>query len=97
MRYRFEWDRAKALTNSRKHGVAFDEARTVFADRWAIEAYDPEHSADEDRLMILGMSDHNRMLVVSFVLREHQTIRIISTRRANRNEEQTYEESLRNR
>ncbi|MDP9360719.1 MAG: BrnT family toxin [Acidobacteriota bacterium] len=96
MHYRFEWDNAKARANVAKHGVTFDEARTVFTDRWAIETYDREHSIDEDRLMINGMSDHNRLLVVAFTLRDHETIRIISTRRAKRDEEQAYEENLRN-
>jgi len=95
MHYRFEWDRAKALANITKHGVAFDEARTVFADLWAIEAYDWGHSMEEDRLLITGMSDHNRLLVVSFTLRDHETIRIISSRRATRDEEQAYEEAFR--
>ncbi len=95
MHYRFEWDRAKALANLRKHGVCFDETRSVFTDRWAIEAYDEKHSTYEHRLMITGMSDHNRVLVAAFILRDHETIRIISSRRANRNEEQAYEENLR--
>ena len=92
--YRFEWDDAKARANVAKHGITFDEARTVFFDRWAIESYDVEHSIHEDRLMITGMSDHNRLLVVAFTLRDFETIRIISARRAKRNEEQTFEESL---
>jgi uncharacterized DUF497 family protein len=92
--YRFEWDDAKARTNVAKHGITFDEARTVFFDRWAIESYDVEHSIHEDRLMITGMSDHNRLLVVAFTFRDFETIRIISARRAKRNEEQTFEESL---
>jgi uncharacterized DUF497 family protein len=95
MHYRFEWDDVKARANAAKHGVAFDEARTVFIDRWSIEAYDRGHSLDEDRLLIIGMSDHNRLLVVAFTLRDHETIRIISARRAKQNEKQAYEESLR--
>jgi uncharacterized protein len=97
MDYRFEWDAVKARINVAKHGVTFDEAETVFTDRWAIEAYDWGHSIDEDRLLITGMSDHNRLVVVAFTLRDHETIRIISSRRAKRNEEQAYEENLRNR
>jgi uncharacterized DUF497 family protein len=65
-----------------------------FLDRWAIEAYSWEHSLHEDRLKITGMSDHNRVLVVAFTLRDHETIRIISARRTKRNEEQAYEENL---
>jgi uncharacterized DUF497 family protein len=60
MHYRFEWDATKARTNVAKHGVTFDEARSVFVDRWAIEAYDWGHSLHEERLLITGMSDHNR-------------------------------------
>jgi uncharacterized DUF497 family protein len=97
MHYRFEWDSAKARDNIAKHGIAFEEARSVFTDRWAIEAYDWGHAINEDRLLITGMSDHNRLLVVAFTLRDHETIRIISSRRAKRHEEQTYEESLRSR
>ena len=97
MHYRFEWDTEKARGNLAKHGVAFEEARSVFTDRWAIEAYDEKHSTYEHRLLITGMSDHNRLLVVAFTLRDHETIRIISSRRAKRHEEQTYEESLRSR
>ena len=96
MHYRFEWDHVKARANVAKHGVTFDEAETVFTDRWAIEAYDWGHSNDEARLLITGMSDHNRLVVVAFTLRDHETIRIISSRRAKRNEEQAYEENLQN-
>jgi uncharacterized DUF497 family protein len=96
MHYRFEWDDFKARANARKHGVTFDEAQTVFSDRWAIELSDREHSDYEVRLLMIGMSDHNRILIVSFTLRDFETIRIISARRAKRDEEQTYEENLRN-
>jgi len=96
MHYRFEWDTTKARTNVAKHGVTFDEARTVFFDRWAIEAYDWEHSLHEERLLITGMSDHNRLLMVAFTLRDFETVRIISARRAKQNEEYAYEENLRN-
>jgi uncharacterized protein len=95
MRYRFEWDNVKADANAAKHKVTFDEGRTVFHDRWAIESYDREHSIDEDRLMITGISDHNRLLVVAFTLRDQETIRVISARRAKRDEEHAYEENLR--
>jgi uncharacterized DUF497 family protein len=96
MHYRFEWDAFKARANFAKHGVTFDEARTVFVDRWAIEAYDWEHSLHEERLLITGMSDHNRLLMVAFTLRDFETIRIISARRAKQSEKHAYEESLRN-
>jgi uncharacterized protein len=96
MHYRFEWDAFKARANVSRHGVTFDEAKSVFIDRWAIETYDREHSVDEDRLLIIGSSDHNRVLAVAFTLRDFQTIRIISARRAQPNEENDYEENLRN-
>jgi uncharacterized DUF497 family protein len=96
MHYRFEWDAFKARANVSKHGVTFDEAKSVFIDRWAIETYDREHSVYEDRLLIIGWSDHNRVLTVAFTLRDFKTIRIISARRAEQNEENDYEENLRN-
>jgi uncharacterized DUF497 family protein len=97
MHYHFEWDPFKARANASKHGVTFDEAKSVFIDRWAIEAYDWEHSLHEERLLIIGMSDHNRLLTVAFTLRDFETVRIISARRAERNETHDYEENLRNR
>jgi uncharacterized protein len=96
MHYRFEWDAFKARANASKHGVTFDEAKSVFIDRWAIETYDREHSINEDRLLIIGLSDHNRLLTVAFTLRDFATVRIISARRAKRNETHNYEENLRN-
>jgi uncharacterized DUF497 family protein len=97
MHYRFEWDAFKARANASKHGVTFDEAKSVFFDRWAIETHDREHSIDEDRLLIIGMSDHNRLLTLAFTLRDFETVRIISARQATPNERHDYEESLRNR
>jgi len=96
MHYRFEWDAFKARANVSKHGVTFDEAKSVFVDRWAIEAYDWGHSLHEERLLITGMSDHNRLLMVAFTLRDFETVRIISARKAKQNEERAYEENLRN-
>ncbi|MEA2338696.1 MAG: uncharacterized protein QOE82_2703 [Thermoanaerobaculia bacterium] len=95
MHYRFEWDEFKARANAVKHGVTFDEAQTVFTDRWALEAYDGDHSIYEERLRITGLSDHNRLLIVAFTLRDFETIRIISARQVTRNEERAYEENLR--
>jgi len=60
----FEWDERKAKQNIRKHGVSFEEAATVFGDQFSIAIYDPLHSEDEDRFVILGMSNKNRLLVV---------------------------------
>jgi len=65
---RFEWDPAKARENLRKHGVSFDEAKTVFADDNAILLDDPDHSADEDRFALLGLSAPLRVLVVATLL-----------------------------
>ena len=88
---RFEWDRAKAALNRRKHGVSFDEAQTVFYDEKAIEFFDPDHSDREDRFIMLGLSFKLRLSVVCHCVREAQSvIRIISARRATRHEAETY-------
>ena len=91
MTTKFEWDQAKADTNAEKHGVGFDEAQTVFLDELAIVQPDPDHSVREERLLILGTSNHRRLLVVSFTERGHR-IRIISARKATRTERKQYEE-----
>jgi uncharacterized protein len=90
--YGFEWDEEKARLNEKKHGVAFEEGSSCFRDVFAIESFDIEHSADEDRFMLMGMSDKNRILVVSFTLRDHETIRIISARLARQRERKAYED-----
>ncbi|MGQ0634736.1 MAG: BrnT family toxin [Planctomycetaceae bacterium] len=87
----FEWDRDKARTNSRKHGVSFEEATTVLADPLALTISDPVHSDHEDRFVTLGESNRRRLLVVCYVER-NDTIRIISARLASRNERKQYEE-----
>lgn len=97
MHYRFEWDPAKAAANARKHGVSFEEAKTVFTDVFAAESYDRVHSAEEDRFIIVGRSEAGRVLVVAFTLRDHETIRLISARRAETREEHAYEEQIRSR
>ena len=91
MSLEFEWDEKKAQANVKKHGVSFQEAITVFGDDLSMTIHDPEHSEDEDRYVILGESDQQRLLVVSFTDREHR-IRIISARVANRRERKRYEE-----
>ena len=91
MAYTFEWDAAKADNNRRKHGVTFDEASTVFGDPLAILLPDPDHSAKEQRYLVLGMSNRRRLLVVAFAERPPRT-RLISARRANRKERRRYEE-----
>ncbi|MBI3020868.1 MAG: BrnT family toxin [Candidatus Omnitrophica bacterium] len=88
---RFEWDKAKAALNKRKHGVSFEEAQTVFYDENAIEFFDPDHADREDRFIMLGLSFKLRLLVVCHCVREAQSvIRIISARRATRHEAKRY-------
>jgi uncharacterized DUF497 family protein len=87
----FEWDRAKAALNTRKHGVSFEEAQTVFYDEHAIEFFDPDHSEQEDRFLMLGMSFRLRLLVVCYCVREAESVmRIISARKATRREAEHY-------
>ncbi len=86
----FEWDPGKSASNLRKHGVSFVEAASAFADPLAEQFYDPEHSQDEDRYLLLGMSSERSVLVISHTERE-QRIRIISARRATRRERKHYE------
>ena len=78
---RFSWDDRKDKTNQKKHGISFDEAQTVFFDDNAIEFYDPDHSENENRFIMLGLSYCLRVLVVCHCLRENDSeIRIISAR-----------------
>lgn len=89
----FEWDENKARANLKKHGVSFEEAQTVFYDENALLIDDPDHSEDEDRFIILGLSAGARLLVVCHCYRESETvIRIISARKATRKETQYYEQ-----
>ena len=84
---RFEWDEKKSLINARKHGVSFDEAKTVFYDDHARLVDDPEHSEDEERFILLGFSASLRLLVVCHCyLDEDNVIRIISARKAKSGE-----------
>lgn len=91
MGYTFEWDQVKAESNVRKHGVTFDEASTVFGDPLNLLMADPDHSRDEERYVLLAMSNRRRLLVVAFAERPPQT-RLISARRATRQERRRYEE-----
>ena len=87
----FVWDESKAELNLRKHGVSFQEASTVFEDYDALQIYDPDHSEEEDRFIMLGMSSALRILVVCHCYRENAgQIRIISARKATRKETATY-------
>ncbi len=90
MSIRFLWDPLKAANNLRKHKVSFKEAVTVFLDSEAINIHDPEHSKSEDRWVLVGLSNQLRVLVVVHVERESEVIRIISARKANKREIQTY-------
>jgi uncharacterized DUF497 family protein len=87
----FEWDREKAATNVRKHGVTFQEAATIFGDPLAITFEDPDHSGNEYRYITFGLSLQKRPLVVSHTHREDRT-RIISARLMDRKEKKIYEE-----
>ena len=88
----FEWDENKAQINLEKHGVSFEEAKTVFDDADALQIFDPDHSESEDRFILLGMSAVLRILVVCHCYRaDDNIIRIISARKATRNESSTYE------
>jgi uncharacterized DUF497 family protein len=87
----FEWDPAKDRTNTKKHGVSFEEARTVFFDENAIRFFDPDHSDDEDRFIMLGMSYKLHVLVVCHCYRKNESIiRIISARKATKHESENY-------
>ena len=88
----FEWDAQKAAVNERKHRVSFAEAATVFGDRLAAIFDDPDHSSDELREIIVGHSNRERLLIVSFTEREG-AIRIISARKATPRERRDYEEN----
>jgi uncharacterized protein len=88
---RFEWNENKNRENIRKHGVSFDEAQTVFLDENALRFYDPDHSQDEDRFLMLGISFRLRVLVVCHCYRQDDTvIRLISARKADKYESQDY-------
>ena len=88
---RFVWDTKKADANRRKHDVSFEEARSVFYDENARLTADPDHSRDEDRFILLGLSAGMRLLIVCHCYRESdEVIRIISARRATKNERRKY-------
>lgn len=88
---RFEWDDNKNEINKKKHKISFEEARTVFYDDAALVIDDPEHSEDEDRFIILGLSKRANLLVVCHCYRESDTvIHIISARKATKTESQYY-------
>lgn len=87
----FEWDSAKAKANLKKHGISFEEAQSVFYDEFAVQFFDEEHSSDEERFLMLGMSvDTNSLIVCHCERSEGSVIRIISARKATRNERAFY-------
>jgi uncharacterized DUF497 family protein len=88
---RFEWDQRKAAANLKKHGVSFDEAKSVFIDERAKLIDEPDHSDDEDRFVLLGLSSVLRLLLVCHCYRaEDNVIRIISARKASTHEFKSY-------
>jgi hypothetical protein len=87
----FTWDKRKDKANAKKHGISFEEAQTAFYDEQAVVFFDPDHSRDEDRFVLLGISFKLRVVVVCHCLRESETIvRFISARKADRHEERDY-------
>ena len=87
----FSWDDRKNKSNQKKHSVSFEEAQTVFFDENAIEYYDPDHSDEEDRFIMLGLSSRLRVLVVCHcVIASDSEIRIISARKATKKERKAY-------
>jgi uncharacterized DUF497 family protein len=87
----FEWDRNKAASNLKKHGISFPEAATVFGDPLSITFPDPEHSIDESRYITIGLSINRKIIILAHADRENR-IRIISARLATRKERRFYEE-----
>ena len=87
----FEWDDHKNALNKRKYGVSFEDAQTVFFDEKAIELDDPDHSTQEERLILVGLSQSLKVLVVCHCYRSDESkIRIISARKATKNEQGVY-------
>ncbi|HEX3253715.1 MAG TPA: BrnT family toxin [Pyrinomonadaceae bacterium] len=87
----YEWDEAKSASNREKHGVSFEEAATVFGDPLYVDFYDPDHSVDEHRYLIMGQSTAGRLLIVSYTERD-EVVRLISAREVTSSERRAYEE-----
>ncbi|HEV2863361.1 MAG TPA: BrnT family toxin [Pyrinomonadaceae bacterium] len=87
----FEWAEEKGAANLKKHGVSYEEAATVFDDPLYVDFYDPDHSYDEHRYIIIGQSGRGRLLAVSYAERGN-TLRLISSREATPAERKAYEE-----
>ena len=91
---RFEWDASKATGNLRKQRVSFAEAKSVFYDEFTVQFFDDEHSSDEDRFLLLGLSSGTRLLIVCHCERDDgEVIRIISARKATQRESAFYQGS----
>jgi uncharacterized DUF497 family protein len=88
---KFEWDANKNLTNQKKHGIAFEEAKTVFADELGRLMPAPDHSEGEERFILMGMSAKFRLLIVCHCKKNADVIRIISARKADKSERKQYE------
>ncbi len=87
----YEWDNNKAVANLAKHGVSFEEAKTVFDDPLYVDFYDPDHSYNEHRFILLGESTQGRLLFVSYMER-NDVMQIISAREAMQSERKAYEQ-----
>ncbi|MEL4895402.1 BrnT family toxin [Crocosphaera sp. Alani8] len=87
----FEWDENKAKQNLSKHGVSFEEAKTIFDDPLYVDFYDPDHSDNEERYLMVGQSNRGRILILSYTERGNR-IRLISAREVTPNERKTYEQ-----
>lgn len=92
---RFEWDENKNRINQQKHGISFEEASTVFYDDYAVLFDDPDHSEEEERFLIIGITSKEKVCIVSHCYRSSdQKIRIISARKATKPEQKIYLENL---
>ena len=88
---RFGWDELKAIANLKKHGVSFEEAKSIFYDEFGVQFFDEEHSFEEERFLMLGMSSEAKLLIVCHCERKNgAVIRIISARKATRRESAFY-------
>lgn len=88
----FEWDATKAASNRKKHGVSFEEAKSIFYDEFAVQFFDEDNSISEERFLMLGLSDEARLLIVCHCERDQgNIIRIISARKATKNESTHYQ------
>ncbi len=90
----YEWNDIKNKTNFQKHGIWFEEAQTIWSDERSLEFFDSENSENEDRFIRVGFSTSMRCLLVVFCERNHKAIRLISARKATKNERRQYEEGI---